>query len=403
MALNSMKVLHHTNRFLPVSQTFVIDVINALNTLSITNLVFTHELIKNNDIEQIKVKDISYNKHHPLLKKMFNAYNQVRGFAHNTNLKMAKRELISFSPDVIHCHFGTAAYFDFSIQQYAKTNIPVLISFHGFDIFKSGSLFYKYQDRVTRFIDGNCLCTCPSQFLRTLLITKFNIAPHKVIVIPNGFNAELFKLHFHTYQAYDTLHITHVGRFVEWKGQRYLIEALEHLKKSGQHNIHLTLIGDGETKEEMQTLAKKLDVDTQITFTGAIQHHEVATLIKSSHLYIHPSYTLDDGTAETFGVAILEALASGKPIIITDSGGMKEILPDEKKHKYAKIVKQKSSQAIANAISEFIQQLPYANQNDFLEFRKEVMVKNNIEKSSMMIIDSYKKLLSFNRVKSDSK
>lgn len=396
MVLNSMKVLHHTNRFLPVSQTFVIDIIDALNRHSISTLVFTHELVKNEDTKHIEVKDISYNSHSPFFKKILNAYNQLRGFAHNTKLKIATRELTYFAPDVIHCHFGTAAYFNFSLQQYAKTNIPVLISFHGFDIFKANDLFHKYQPRLTRLIQGNALCTCPSKFLSNHLIEKFNIDPQRVVVVPNGFNEQLFTPHVCAFRPSDTLRISHIGRFEDLKGQRYLIEAVAQLKKAGHHNIHLTLIGDGTTRENMQNLAQKLNISDQITFTGAIRHQEVAKHLKHSHLYVHPSFTLVDGTAETFGVAILEALASGKPVIITDSGGMAEILPDDAKHKYARVVKQKSAQAIANAIIDFMHLLPSIDQDEFLEFRDAVMLKNNTEKSANMVIDCYKKLLSFN-------
>jgi glycosyltransferase involved in cell wall biosynthesis len=392
-----VKILHHTARFLPLSQTFVSDMLNALDRKTfIENYILTHDVVNNSAINHLSLKDVSFNRYHPFIKKVLNAINKMRGYAHNTHLKDACNYLYDVNPDVIHCHFGTAAYFNYSLQQYSKTNIPVLISFHGYDVFNADVLFDKYQTRLVKLIERNCLCTCPSEFLKEVLIEKFNISSHKIVVVPNGFNSTLFKPQICVLKQGEILKIAHIGRFTELKGQRYLIEALAHLKSIGQSDIQLTLIGEGETLLAMQQLAANLQVEKQINFTGAISHQEVANHLGHCHLYVHPSYTMENGAAETFGVAILEALASGKPVIITDSGGMAEILPNGSHDQYAKIVKQKSSEALVQAISEFIQMRTKFNQDEFLEFRKSVLAKNNIENSSNLIIDCYNRLLSEN-------
>lgn len=392
MVLKKIKVLHYTSKYLPVSQTFINDLICQLNQGAVRNAVVTHSLISTPSDFIYPIYELSIRQHPAFLRRIINYFNRLRGFAANTHYGKASKVFQEVMPDVVHCHFGTAAYFYYYVQKRLKLNLPTVISFHGYDVFKTQEFDANYTEVIKKLVEGNCLCTCPSEFLKNVLIKKLNLPSHKISVVPNGFN-DIFSQKLIKSKTNDSpFRISHVGRFTEWKGQRYLIEAISILKERGISNIQLELIGDGQLLEDNKSIAKKLGVDGNITFLGAVQHTEVARVIKNCNLYVHPSYTLLDGQAETFGVAILEAIAAGKPVIITDSGGMSEILPD-KTSKYVKILEQKSAAAIAAAIEYFMQEIPNFEGSDFQTFQNQVLTQNNIKKAAALIKRCYEELL----------
>jgi glycosyltransferase involved in cell wall biosynthesis len=356
-----------------------------------TQKIITQELTTPQCNFEIQCIDISL-KLPRLLKRGLNAFYQLRGLAHNTNYPFAKKVIEKYQPDIIHCHFGTAGYFNYYLQKYSNTSTPVVVSFHGYDVFEMNSLFKKYKDSLVKLIDGNCLCTCPSEFLKLEIIKRFGIDPRKVIVIPNGFNADLFSLSNTKVIRSSKYKLLHIGRFVELKGHKYLIEAINLIIKRGFKDIELCLIGDGENISEHKKLVKSLGLQNFIKFTGSLSHREVAKLMSECDLYVHPSYTLPCGKAETFGIAILEALACGKPAVITDSGGMKEIAPKSNDN-FLKVVPQKSVESLANAIQQFIVERPHFNNQEFRKFREEVLNQNNLQRNAALLEKVYNSLL----------
>ena len=387
-----MKVLHHTVRFLPASQTFVRDLINALPTSeNLQQFVCCHERVSESPSDP-EVANLTNATRLKLTNRFLNGINRVRRLAHNTNYRKATELLHRTSPDVIHCHFGTAAYFNFFIQKAAKVRIPVLVSFHGYDVFEANQLFPAYIKVLTELINDRGLCTCPSEFLKKELLKRFNIPEHRVIVIPNGFNDSLFVKQHKKRELTEQCNIVHVGRFIPLKGHRYLIEALQVLAQRGFNNITLTLIGDGETQTECKALAHRLSIEDKVIFKGLISHNEVADELNKADIYVHPSYTLDCGKAETFGVAILEAIATGLPVIISNSGGMPEVLtvPNEK---YAKVVDQQSAKALAFAIEAFIAESNNFDEKEFNAFRTTVLNSCNHKTATNATLAGYKKLV----------
>ena len=386
-----MKILHHTVRFLPASQTFVRDLINALSrSENLQQFVCCHERVSesHSDPEVTNLTNVTGLK---FTHRFLNGINKVRGLAHNTHYRKSTELLRRTSPDVIHCHFGTAAYFNFFIQKAAKVRIPVLVSFHGYDVFEADQLFPSYIRVLTKLINDRGICTCPSEFLKKELLKRFNIPEHRVIVIPNGFNDSLFFKQHKKRELTEQCNIVHVGRFIPLKGHRYLIEALQALAQRGFNNITLTLIGDGETQTECKALAQRLSIEDKVIFKGLISHNEVADELNKADIYVHPSYTLNCGKAETFGVAILEAIATGLPVIISNSGGMSEVLttPNEK---YAKVVAQQSATALADAIEAFIVESEDFDEHDFCNFRKNILYSCNQKKVVAAVLATYGKL-----------
>ena len=108
------------------------------------------------------------------------------------------------------------------------------------------------------------------------------------------------------------LQLVTVGRMVEVKGQRYLIDALRQVLDQGL-KAHLTLIGDGDLRPDLERQCHDLGLDEHVTFTGRVS--DVATHLASKDLFVLPSLS------EALPMALLEAGAAGLPMLVTTGGG----------------------------------------------------------------------------------
>lgn len=108
-----------------------------------------------------------------------------------------------------------------------------------------------------------------------------------------------------------------LGRFVTKKGFYYLINSISLLKKSGL-NIKLILGGDGDERENLETLVKKLDLENEINFIGWVKDKDA--FFNQIDIFCLPSIN------EPFGIILLEAIERSKPIVATHSGGPQEII-----------------------------------------------------------------------------
>ena len=116
-----------------------------------------------------------------------------------------------------------------------------------------------------------------------------------------------------------------VGRLAEKKGVCYAIEAMRNVD-----NAMLVIAGDGPLREELQRQADKVMRGTgkKIVFLGAKTREELKKIYASADLFVMPSITAKDGDKEGFGLVILEAFASGLPIVASRSGGITDIVKD---------------------------------------------------------------------------
>lgn len=111
-----------------------------------------------------------------------------------------------------------------------------------------------------------------------------------------------------------------VGRLAEKKGVKYLIKAMENI------DAMLIIVGDGPLKNTLKKQAEKMQ--DKIRFLGPKTHEELKTIYASADVFVAPSVTAEDGDKEGLGLVLLEAMASGLPVIGSDSGGIPTIVKD---------------------------------------------------------------------------
>jgi len=112
-----------------------------------------------------------------------------------------------------------------------------------------------------------------------------------------------------------------VGRLTKFKNIDIVIRALR-IMLDQEHPVRLNIVGDGEEREDLERLAGELGLEGDVSFWGSVSQLELERLYAESHVYV--SATLN----EPFGLAPLEAMSHGLPVVAVNSGGPAEIVTD---------------------------------------------------------------------------
>lgn len=158
----------------------------------------------------------------------------------------------------------------------------------------------------------------PSDETGQELIDK-GIDPAKIMLYPRGVNTEQFSpsrrngFYKDRYGLDDRLKLLYVGRVSKEKNLPVLVEAFKRIA-SDMPKLQLVVVGDGPYLEQMQREMRGIPA----VFTGYLHNGDLAEAYASADLFVFPS------TTDTFGNVILEAQASGLPVIVTDQGGPRE-------------------------------------------------------------------------------
>jgi glycosyltransferase involved in cell wall biosynthesis len=138
-----------------------------------------------------------------------------------------------------------------------------------------------------------------------------------------------------------------VGQLISRKGVDRLLHAIHLLQERGYHNIHLTCIGSGDQAEELRQLSETLKLD-QVTWIGQVPYDRLGEYIQASDVFVFP--TLED----VWGMAPLEAMVWGKPVICSQYAGCAELMLLDGKTGFQ--VDPNQPETIADAIQSFLDQ-----------------------------------------------
>ena len=140
-----------------------------------------------------------------------------------------------------------------------------------------------------------------------------------------------------------------VGRLVEKKGFRYLIEALA--TPDGQAVERLVIVGTGPLRGELEELARQLGVAGRVEFAGARPPEAVKALLEEAVVLAMPCVVATDGDRDSMPVVVKEALAMEVPVVVSDEVGLPEIVRDE----WGRLVPPADSAALAAALRELLE------------------------------------------------
>src|SRR5262249_16878732 len=115
------------------------------------------------------------------------------------------------------------------------------------------------------------------------------------------------------------------GRLIEKKGLPVSLRAFAIFLRE-YPNAKLTIAGEGPLLGELQGLARELNIDDRVSFTGFLSQDRLLEIYYASHIFLHPSQRGHDGNQEGIPNSMLEAMASGLAVFATHHGGIPEVI-----------------------------------------------------------------------------
>ena len=225
--------------------------------------------------------------------------------------------------DLLHVHYAIPhAYAGYMAKQMLKAEgikIPMVTTLHGTDITLVGNHPF-YKPAVSFSINKSDVVTSVSQNLKDETYKLFNIK-REIHVIPNFIELDKIKIdstiacHRSVMANANEKIITHISNFRKVKRIPDVIEIFYKIQQ--QIPSKLMMVGDGPEKEVAENLCQKLGISDRVIFFG--NSNEIDKILSYTDLFLLPSET------ESFGLAALEAMAWGVPVISSNSGGLPEV------------------------------------------------------------------------------
>ena len=228
-----------------------------------------------------------------------------------------------YNIELMHVHYAIPhAYAGYMAKQMLKDegiDIPMVTTLHGTDITLVGSHPF-YKSAVTFSINQSDYVTSVSESLKQDTLKLFNIKK-EIEVIPNFIELEknttdqLIPCRRSVMATENQKILTHISNFRKVKRIPDVIEVFYKIQQ--KLDVKLMMVGDGPEKEKAEILCEKLGITNKVIFFG--NSNEVDKILSYTDLFLLPSET------ESFGLAALEAMAWGVPVISSNSGGLPEV------------------------------------------------------------------------------
>lgn len=214
----------------------------------------------------------------------------------------------------LHNHIATATC-TVAMLTSKLSGIPFSFTIHGPDIF-----FEPKHWRIDAKIAEARFVACISDFCRSQCMI-FSDQKHwdKLNIIHCGIDPDKYRIETTTNPP--APHLVFVGRLAGVKGVPVLLDALSRLV-TDVPNLRVTLIGDGPERADLETRAQQLGLGEVVTFAGYMSQDAVAKTLADADALVLPSF------AEGVPVTLMEAMASGLPVLATRVGGISELVED---------------------------------------------------------------------------
>ena len=216
------------------------------------------------------------------------------------------------NPDVVHTHLFAADFW--GGQAALRAGVAKIVSTKH-DNMSEGCVRNFLGRRMRRQFDR---VIAISQATQKFLIKKEKIAENKTVVIYNGIDVNKFMVEDSQILQSDVIRFGCIGRLSREKGFTYLVRAMHFLKNK---DWHLTLVGDGQERKELEQMAHVVDDQGRIEFAGMVE--DVRPQLAEMDVLVLPS------VSEGLGLVILEAALAGKFVIGSNVGGIPEIITDK--------------------------------------------------------------------------
>jgi len=254
----------------------------------------------------------------------------------------ARKILIRRDPALMHIYFGnTGVHLLPLIRRWDR---PCLVSFHGMDV-QNRPKEKGYEQRLRELLQIVPLVLVRSQSIGDRL-QQLGCNRDKIRMNRTGIPLGGFPFVERSFPADGRWLLVQACRLVPKKGLFTTLEAFSLFQRT-YPAAHLTIAGDGPLHESIKNRIRELQIDRSVTLTGFVDQPRLRSLFEQSHLFVHPSYTTEDGNQEGVPNSMLEAMATGLPVVASRHGGIPEAVEDGKQ---GYLVAEQDAAALAAAL-----------------------------------------------------
>lgn len=306
---------HIKDRFLPLSETFIYPQVSRLDRYR--SVVLDRHRRQNRT-------EFPWSDYYSVVERRGSWYAMgerlaLRYFGYSPYLE---RILRVEKVQVIHAHFGQLGALITPVAR--RLQIPLVVSFYGKDL----SNFVAHPRWKGRFADmwqtAQAVLALGEQMVEAL--ARAGCPRRKLSVMPIA--VDLGRIQYVERQppvGPSPLQMVGVGRLIKKKGFDVALRALSHLPEP--EKVHFTIVGDGPQRDELQALVAQLDLAQTVSFAGWLSHERVIQEMSRAHVFLLPSRTdPDSGEMEGTPTVLLEAQATGLPVISTVHAGIPDIV-----------------------------------------------------------------------------
>lgn len=230
--------------------------------------------------------------------------------------------------DVFHAHDWLVATAGIGLKHVFRK--PLLATMHSTEIGRRNGIHFDYERMIHEteawLTYEAWKVICCSNYMVSHVRWAFGLPGDKLIMVPNGVNAEVYAKaesddlsQFRSKFALPEEKIVlFVGRLVHEKGVHVLVNAVPKVLE--KVNAKFIIVGNGYMKEQLSNLTKSIGLSHKVLFTGFIDDETLRKLQKCADVSVVPSLF------EPFGIVALEAMAANSPLVVSDTGGLSEIV-----------------------------------------------------------------------------
>jgi len=240
--------------------------------------------------------------------------------------KIAKK--INKKIDVFHAHDWLVATAGIGLKHVFRK--PLLVTMHSTEMGRRDGLHTQTEKMIHEteawLTYEAWKVICCSDYMVSHVGYAFGLPEDKMVMIPNGVRPPAYqktmKLCDKNIRVMFALPeekiILYVGRLVYEKGIQILVNAAPKILE--KVNAKFIIVGSGYMKEQLSTIVKSMNLEKKILFSGFVEEEILLKLQKCADVSVVPSLF------EPFGIVALEAMAAGSPVVVSDTGGLSEIV-----------------------------------------------------------------------------
>lgn len=284
--------------------------------------------------------------------------------------------------DIVHIHEPGSGVINLCMLAYAeKFKSKYIGTFHTYEshkLYKIGGrrFFARYYQRL----DGRIAVSKAAH----KFISKY--FPEEYRIIPNGIQLQEFKDASSFNHLRDgKINILFLGRLEKRKGLRFLLSAYSQLKWKWP-NLRLIVAGGGELDADSYRIIGERDL-SDVMFVGRVSEEEKIRYYHSADIFCSPA-----SGGESFGIVLLEAMASGIPVVASDIDGYREVLGSGE---FGSLVPPRDEDALVAALNDLIQNAQ--TRHDFATAASKRVVEFSWDKVSGQVMDYYLECLGNDR------